>query len=206
MKHEETGLSSSCYHKSETPTGGRSPEPMAVPMIRSFLPLFPGLCGRQELSTMHCSQRGHLTPDTPSASREVTGTPSKHLQINLPPETRGPSTLDGEPPSPPQSTQPHLQGAKAARGLCEHCSPACQSTAETSCLCQDSLAGSRPREHWRWLWWIRWGWDICTEQPPWCATALVLQCHCALSPGCLVVSSSRTIQHGCCPFYMHSLH
>lgn len=66
----------------------------------------PGLCLRQDpfhsstqasaagrsSSTKHCSQWGHLTPDTPSVSREVTRAPSNPLRLNLPPETSSPST------------------------------------------------------------------------------------------------------------------
>lgn len=69
--HEGTGLSrqywvpssSSCYHKlSQTPTGCRSSKPRAVPEVRSFLPLFPGLCGRQELQ--HDALQSAGAPDT----------------------------------------------------------------------------------------------------------------------------------------------
>lgn len=65
----------------------------------------PGLCLRQDPfhssiqasaagrspSTKHCSQQGHLTPDTPSVSREVIRAPSNPLQLNLSPETSSPS-------------------------------------------------------------------------------------------------------------------
>lgn len=70
-RSEETGLSRqywvpssrSCYRKlSQTPTGCRSSEPRAVPEVRSFLLLFPGLCGRQELQ--HDALQSAGAPDT----------------------------------------------------------------------------------------------------------------------------------------------
>lgn len=100
MRSKETGLfrqhwvpsSTSCY-----PTCHKHP----VGTDQS-----PGLCLRQDPShsssqasaagrssrTKHCSQWGHLTPDTPSVSREVTRAPSNPLRLNLPPETSSPST------------------------------------------------------------------------------------------------------------------
>lgn len=129
--HLPAAVTVSCH---KHPLGADHPSPGQCLRLDPFYHSSQASAAGRSSSTMHCSQRGHLTPETPSASREVTGAPSNHLQINLPPETRSTSTPDSETPQP-QTTQPHHPTRKvqsAATGLCKCCSPACQSAAETS--------------------------------------------------------------------------
>lgn len=182
--HLPAAVTTSCH---KHPLGADHPSPGQCLRLDPFYHSSQASAAGRSSSTMHCSQRGHLTPETPSASREVTGAPSNHLQMNLPPETRSASTPDSGNPPNHRPLSPTTQPARC-KALPQACGNAARLPAGAlqRCLhlCQDSLAGSRPREHWRWLQWIRWGWDIRTEQLPWCATALVLQHHCAPSPRC----------------------
>lgn len=161
---------------SQTAVGCRWPEPRAVPHSDPS----QGSAAGGSSSSMHCSQRGCLTPDATFASREVTREPSNHHQIHLPPETRGPLTLDSDtyPPTLHLALSPNLQGAGPARGLCKHCSSACQRAAETSAPLPRQPGGklanraleTAPAD------------QVGLGQPPRCATALVPQRHCALRP------------------------
>lgn len=161
---------------SQTAVGCRWPEPRAVPHSDPS----QGSAAGGSSSSMHCSQRGHLTPDATFASREVTREPSNHHQINLPPETRGPFTLDSDTHPPPLhlALSPNLQGTGPARGLCKHCSSACQRAAETPAPLPRQPGGklanraleTAPAD------------QVGLGQPPRCATALVPQRHCALRP------------------------
>lgn len=143
---------------SQTAVGCRWPEPRAVPHSDPS----QGSAAGGSSSSMHCSQRGCLTPDATFASREVTREPSNHHQINLPPETRGPFTLDSDTHPPPHSTWPCHPTCKA-QGRPGACANTVRLPARElqrhQHLCQDSLVGSWPTERWRLLQRIRWGWD-----------------------------------------------
>lgn len=149
--HLPAAVTTSCHKHSP---GANHPSPGQCPQLDpSYCSSQASAAGRSS-STMHCSQWGHLTPDTASASREVTGASSNHLQMILPPESRRPYTLDSEPPPLSWSTQPYCPTHEV-----QSLPQACASTARLPAralqrhphLCQDSLAGSRPREHWRQL-------------------------------------------------------
>lgn len=169
------------FHKlSQTAVGCRWPEPRAVPCSD---PSQGSAAGRSS-SSMHCSQRGRLTPDTTSASREVTREPSNHHQINLPPETRSLFILDSDPPNTTTTFHsaplPNLRGTELAGGLCEGCSSACRRAAETSAPLPRQPGGKLAKRALE----AALTDQVGLGQPPRCATALVPQRHCAPIPGC----------------------
>lgn len=99
--------STSCYHTCHNhPVGTDHQSPgQSLRQDPSHSSIQASAAGRSS-STKHCSQWGHLTPDTPSVSREVTGAPSDPLQLNLSPETSSPSS--------PLAVNPHQQHGHAS--------------------------------------------------------------------------------------------
>lgn len=101
VRSEETGLSrqhwvpssTSCYHTCHNHPGGTDHQSPGLCLRQDpfHSPVQASAAGRSP-SIKHCSQWGHLTPDTPSVSREVTRAPSNPPQLNLSPETSSPST------------------------------------------------------------------------------------------------------------------
>lgn len=196
--HLPAAVTTSCH---KHPLGADHPSPGQCLRLDPFYHSSQASAAGRSSSTMHCSQRGHLTPETPSASREVTGAPSNHLQMNLPPETTSPSTPDSEtPPATAHSAPPpNPQGAKHCHRLVRMllaCRPERCRDVRTSAKTAWQEAGQESTGD---------GYSgsggagisvqssrLGVRQPLFCSTIV----HRA--PGVVVVSSSRTIQHGCC--------
>ena len=182
--HLPAAVSTSCH---KHPIGADHLSPGHCLRLDPFYSSSQASAAGRSSSTMHCSQRGHLTPDTPSANREVTRAPSN--QPNLPPKTTSPLICESEPPPLPVSTRPHHPTCEVqslpqacvsatclpARALQRHpCSAkaAWQEAGQESA--GDCYSGSG-------------GAGTSAQSSRLCVTALVLQHHCAPSCGC----------HGC---------